>query len=56
VPPNTHRLRGFTVLATTLVLLTAAGAFVYNSLRHVTAAPPPPGCQAAREPAETVPT
>jgi hypothetical protein len=46
VPPKTRRLRGFTVLATTLVLLTAAGAFVYNSLRHVTAALPPPGCQA----------
>jgi hypothetical protein len=46
VPPKTRRLRGLTVLATTLVLLTAAGAFVYNSLRHITAAPPPPGCQA----------
>ena len=46
MPPKTHRLRGVVILATTLVLLTAAGAFIYNSLRHITAAPPPPGCQA----------
>ncbi len=46
MPPETRRLRGCVVLATTLVLLTAAAAFVYNSLRHITAAPPPPGCQA----------
>jgi hypothetical protein len=47
VPHNPARVRARAIVGTTLVLvLAAAGYLIYHSFRNVTAAPPPPGCQA----------
>jgi hypothetical protein len=45
VPLNTRRLRAVALIGGTL-LLAAAGYASYSGFRHVTAAAPPPGCQA----------
>ncbi len=47
MPSNPYRLRARAVIGTALVLvLVVAGYFVYQGFRHLTAAFPPPGCQA----------
>ncbi len=47
VPHNPARLRTRAIVGTTLVLvLVVAGYAIYRGFRSITAAPPPPGCEA----------